>query len=224
MMAPFDRVLSRLHNKLPHRWHLSHSASQPPPTYGPATLPGLPNEVLQEIAAYLPISSVAILTLTGKRLQDALGTKSWERLRNGGRERVAFLHLLARDLPDYVADFRLIKKLPKSLPSNRGKGAGPHYTTVNGLLEHFTRFSYAVAWPHVLLALKRNAFGAPHGIPLSDFKHTSKRCMGKEVVHFEALARIVSSHLLLRCTYTVSCKRGNVDLQDLQKLKLDICR
>ncbi|KAF2683954.1 hypothetical protein K458DRAFT_418260 [Lentithecium fluviatile CBS 122367] len=219
-----DQILDRI---IPHQWRISRPVFQFPSSHGPATLPGLPTEIMLEIASHLPVSSVAILTLVSKHFQCVLGTKSRGQLGDETNERRVFSHLLARNLSDYVADSGLIRKLPSSRPSSYKKGSRRHYSEKNGFLVPYTRFGYAVTWPHVLLALKRDAYSAPHRISLSAFDHASKSGSRKETVHFNALARIVSGHLLLRCTYktpAVSRKQAGIEYQGLAALELDICR
>ncbi|KAF2245551.1 hypothetical protein BU26DRAFT_71168 [Trematosphaeria pertusa] len=211
--------------------------ASPPLSPSVVTLAGLPTEILHSIAHRLPISSAAVLPLVNKHFLHIYGMQAWESLKHDITQRRVFLYLLERDLPDYYADLQLTKKIPASSPSNYVKDSRQHYpSTGRGFFLNYDRFGYAVVWPHVVLALKRNAYGGHHGIPLEAFTYeTTRRYTPKpwyrnfeeyvqwgqlasygQPVQFGTLARIVSGHLLLRCTYRVFEKRVHVHVQTLK--------
>ncbi|KAF2451028.1 hypothetical protein P171DRAFT_151210 [Karstenula rhodostoma CBS 690.94] len=140
--------------------------------YPPNTLPGLPKELIQIVASYLPPHGEALLALTCKQMLHTLGAGSWDILPNLLYERKMFMHLLERDLPEYYAyNYHLRRKLSDSYPSNFAENSKRHYTTDVGWLLPNNRFGYAVQWSHVVFALRAEAFGASYGIPLDAFDY-----------------------------------------------------
>ncbi|KAL1607998.1 hypothetical protein SLS60_002937 [Paraconiothyrium brasiliense] len=223
------------------------------PIYSATTLPGLPKELIQLIASFLPPHEEALLILTCKVLLHTLGTHSWLIVSSLVKERKIFMHLLERDLPNYYAYYyHLRRKLPYSYPSNLLQNSTRHYMTDRDWLLPFARFGYAVSWSHIVFALRADSFGASYGIPLDAFAYDSYQRIGynapkytklKKIktnkaskvfkfgglreddvqVQLSARARIVSGHLILRCIYTVSNKKRPANLDDLKTLGLDVC-
>ena len=140
------------------------------------SLPGLPTEIIRHLGNFLDEYEEALLVLTCKQLLHILGTKSWWNLNPSSHKRKMFMHFLERDLSDHYANSdHLTRKLPDSLLTTFEKGSGAHYSTERGCLINRERFGYAVAYPHVVFALKANIFGAQHGISLDAFGHEADR-------------------------------------------------
>ena len=69
-----------------------------------SALESLPIEILQSIAAHLPLSGASALALCSRTLAHALGTQHWDALREPKRidDKRALLALLDPDLPDHI--------------------------------------------------------------------------------------------------------------------------
>ncbi|KAF1976541.1 hypothetical protein BU23DRAFT_565703 [Bimuria novae-zelandiae CBS 107.79] len=151
------------------------------------------------------------------------------------------MHLLERDLPEYHAyHYYLRRKLPNSFPSNFTRGSEAQSRTDIPFSVSYARFGYAVLWSHVVFALKAERFGAHYGISLDAFSHDAEYKPGFEnfekpqnnsnrnwndiQICLSVRARIVSGHLLLRCTYTFLHEDRTLNRDDLMGVGLDVCR
>ena len=201
----------------------------------------IPTEIHLTIADYLPLSSRVALTLTCKRLlEEVYGTKNWKLLRDKsdkGRERAEFLLLLERDLVDYYhrsfGETSLKKRLPASTPQNYIKNSPDHYQDEHAYLVLLEHFQYAISWPHLVLALKRDKYGSGHGLSLDTFKYNGTRTFVSDgtpvrpyTVDLDIEPRIVNARLLLRCTYQIRHAPSweVIDLSELLDIKLSLCK
>lgn len=215
-------------------------------SYPAASLPGLPIELILHIASFLRPHEKVLLILTCKQLLHTLGARPLRTIHFLLRERKLFMHLLERDLPNHYAYYYYLRpKLLQSYPSNFKVDSKHHYLPDRGWMLLYERFGYAVMWSHVVFALRADSLGASYGIPLDAFdyaakqrrdgdlkptglkafkKHLLRKAPRDAQVKLSVRARIVSDHLVLRCTYTISHKTRSVDRDDLKTLGLDVCR
>jgi hypothetical protein len=94
------------------------------------------------------------------------------------------------------------------------------------------RFNYSVAWSHLILALKRHAYGDKHGLSLDASRHEAKSiiilrkdCDDRHNVQLSIEPKVVTGRLLLRCTYHISHTTSHRELTstELKLSAIQIC-
>jgi hypothetical protein len=195
-------------------------------TPSPLLSPSIPTEIHLCIADFLPAHSLVALTLTCKRLLRIFGTYHHTSLRTTPTSLAAFLRLYERDLPEYYyLDHLLHRRIPGSTPTHNALvyPMRPAYTT---------SYNYTITFPHLLLALNRELYGAPHGLDLSCFSHSTSTTLVSQTdaadtypVAVTMTPKIVTDRFLLRTTYSISpSEDAALRFAPLSALDLRICR
>jgi hypothetical protein len=188
--------------------------------------PSIPTEIHLCIADFLPAHSLVALTLTCKRLLRIFGTYHHTSLRTTPTSLAAFLCLYERDLPEYYyLDHLLRRRIPGSTPTHNALA----YPTRPA---YVTEYDYTITFPHLLLALNRELHGAPHGLDMSAFVHstTTTLVLQTDAANTYPLSvaiepKIVADRFLLRTTYSISASPATtLRFASLSALDLRICR
>ncbi|KAF2821107.1 hypothetical protein CC86DRAFT_411410 [Ophiobolus disseminans] len=188
----------------------------------------IPTEIYLSIVDYLPECSLAALILTNKHVLQIYGSKHWKSLEHDSAQRALFLLLLERDLEDYYYSKPLLRKwISESTPSNCAD-TDVRYTKYSVLAR---RFHYTITWPHLILALKQDLYGAHHGLPLEAFTHAATSTIPSPsdpsdiyTIQLSISAQVITRRLLLRCTYRISCDSHAIIPSQLAHLDLFLCR
>jgi hypothetical protein len=181
----------------------------------PILNPAIPTEIYLCIADHLHTPSLVALTLTSKRLLSIFGTRHHTALRTELVKLAAFLRLLERDLPEhFYLDYLLRRRIPGSTPMKDAL-AYPN-RPMYSILASGT--DYTITYPHLLLALKREIYGEPHGLPLSVFAHSMRTVLvantnasDEYLVSISIVPKIVSQRLLLRTAYHITPESTSTD-------------
>jgi hypothetical protein len=188
--------------------------------------PDIPKEIYLCISDHLPLHSIVALILSNKRLFYTYGNNYNASLNTNPGELAAFLLLLERDLEDYFYSHPILRsRRSGSTPKNYNKEYSTSSPAYSVLTENF---KYTLTQSHLHLALKHHSYGLPHGLPLSAFVHRTRATISSEIdcshilaIDLSIVPRIVSSQLLLRCTYIIMDATFAGDLEDFD---LALCR
>ena len=137
-----------------------------------ATLVSLPNELLQHIASFLPITSAASLAFSGRHLRQALGDQYWLPLKDVTRSplKLDFLIMLERDLPGYVLCHccnRLHSWIAEETPrraSQWGEVATRRECIMRDQIKLDHVPAYDLRFRHCQLVMNAYRYGPAHGI------------------------------------------------------------
>ncbi|KAL3423631.1 hypothetical protein PVAG01_05378 [Phlyctema vagabunda] len=178
----------------------------------PSQLFRLPPEIILSIASILPTASAACLALCCHRLNQTLGPKLWETLRNESPDvMLDLLTSLAKDRPEQFACrecVRLHRTDKVGWPGHLGAPYGPRHHLWSSPAYRPLYFSpYSIAFIHVKLAMKQHYDGTDFGLPLDAFWFLQVNLRGyddlltllsvdAQIVHNEFLLRIQNWTLL----------------------------
>ena len=178
----------------------------------------LPIDIIQYIAAFLPLSSQAALALSSKSLNHAVGNQAWKvlgffmenklkRLMERA-ERTEFLQLLERDL---AAKFfycpGCIVLHPKSaVPPISGDYHYVHCRTLTTNV--YNRRYLALCWAHIHLVMQRHFHGKDYGLPLNTLSTRFRMPWYKlanirNVRSFEMRGKIIFDNLIIKRSYVI---------------------
>lgn len=142
-------------------------------------LEGLPVELLQSIASYLPLSAFASFALSSKYIWYVVGSQYWHHLRSHPLEYKIFLGLLEKNVTGHWLCYECLKfhSMPKfdtnpypQLPGWKCDKYGLRYLISPGTYP-FIPISYL----KLRIAMNRHIFGSEHGEGLDIFSIPSCR-------------------------------------------------
>lgn len=177
-------------------------------------LEGLPVELLQAIAACLPLSAAASFALCNKYICYVVGHQYWHHLRSQPLEYERFLGLLEKDMPNHWLCFPCLRfhLKPKFHPSYQYNHAKPGWRCPQSS-DHLASSKHApYSWPlfwisnlMVRMAMNRHLFGSKHGKPLDIFfnQHPRDYFQGGWG-EISSKACIVANELYVRCQYCIA--------------------
>jgi hypothetical protein len=195
----------------------------------------LPPEIVLLISENLPETSTSCLALCSRRLSIVLGRKSWRSLKRGGiDERLAFLSLLARDLPEsFVCQECVCLHQASSLkwPRTITYRSGPRCCNYLSCYRYLFMSQYEIYFPHIQLALSQHSQGIDLGFPLKAFQHVEVRHEHElqKTTLISIDAQIVSGEFLMRSQYWTLLPWGrrnefeDVVTKDSLSFERDIC-
>lgn len=173
------------------------------------TLEKLPVDIMQHIARFLTLDSVASLIFSSKSLRWAIGHQSWVVLKSKARceTRLSFLFSLQRDLREWVLCFYCVKlhcvkqelawhkmwSHPDDLPCTRADGV------VYLLPGYYLRFQ------HAQMAMKLFKLGAADNIWLRLLCYSNWYI---NQTYHDCCARVVCGNLLLKVEYRLFLHEG----------------
>ena len=177
-------------------------------------LEGLPVELLQSIASYLPLSAAASFALSNKFICYAVGGQYWHHLRSQPLEYKIFLDLLEKDMTghwlcDQCLTFHIKPKfhsiLIYYLTKPAWKCTQPYPRITGPMSTQYTFPPIEISHLMVRMAMNRHHFGSEHGEPLDIFsklshKDSSQDCWWK----IFAEAAIVANEFYVRFQYRVA--------------------
>jgi hypothetical protein len=137
----------------------------------PVQIPAIPTEIYLCITNHLHSHSLVALTPTFKRLVSICGTRHHAALGTEPFELAAFLRLLERDLPEhFYLDHLLRRRIPDTTPTKDTLAypTRPVYSILASGAD------YTLTFLHLLLPLKREIRGEPHGLLLPVFAHSMR--------------------------------------------------
>ena len=178
-------------------------------------LEGLPVELLQFIASYLPLSAAASFALSSKCISYVVGRQYWYHLRSQPLEYEIFLGFLEKDMNrHWLCHQCLIFHLkPKLHPTLKYGLAHPAWKCTQCEYDisspNASPYTYpGIEWiSHLMVHMAMNChfFGSEHGEPLDIFSgpsHTDSFQDGRGEIYTEAC--IVDNELFLRCQHLVA--------------------
>ncbi|MCJ1359904.1 MAG: hypothetical protein MMC33_009907 [Icmadophila ericetorum] len=206
---------------------------------------GLPPEIVQHIATFLPVTFAAVFALSCKAVRNTIGPR-WEELQHpsfrapSSLERDAyreFLEKIAQDSPDYLLCKFCCLLHRWDIDDRPGANAMlgppvPHqwcHIADGGLS---LCGEYNIDYKHVKLAMRRHRLGELWGILLDNFSchrpvvhpPSDLRLLGKkDLDDFRARVKIVDDNLFIEIQFTVWLGEMRSVQQQLDRYGIQIC-
>lgn len=218
------------------------SASKRQRLVKPLVLLDLPTEMVQYIASFMSISSVAAFALTCKAVRNTIGPR-WDELQNDPSRTLQsderdcytdFLEKLERDCPYFIlCKFCCVlhRWYRQEAPSKTEMvQSTPHYWChiVDGVISICAK--YSIHYIQVKLAMRRHRFGPLWGISLDDFacdKLNVPRYLespGRNSVdNFNARAKIANDNLFLEVRFIFWVLNGFAMKHELDRYGIRVC-
>lgn len=216
---------------------------RPPPITKSNQLLGMPTEILQLIARFLPAPSEAALTLTCRTSLLKLGNRSWYEINTPSfphavhhkrycctPERETLIQLLDRDLKDLIyCYFCNILHSPSDLRnpvSQQRECAKVEQMRRKDCKERYLRMHDDLPFSEIQAFMKRHLrFGIDCSSQLQHMSKTSTVRAKTSTYQITTLARIISGHLVIRSEYwiTVPWSKAKSALGAAETSNLKIC-
>ena len=175
-------------------------------------LEGLPLELLQTIASYLPISAAASFALSSKYICYVVGRQYWHHIRFDPLEYKIFLGFLEKDMPGHWLCTQCLTFHSKPIIKGHYHVARPEWKCAQPLSyisptmsRLFTYPSTRISWLMVRMVTNRHLFGPEHGERLDTLSEPSCKDSFKDgwgMMSTEAC--IVANELYVRCQYRIT--------------------
>lgn len=184
----------------------------------------LPIDIFHHIADFLPLDSVACLTLTRKKLASVIGHRTWPALRakECRKERLNFLYTMQRDLKEWVLCFQCEKLHPTKqkplLRTERHSVNEDLCSEADGIIELLP--NYGLRWQYAHMIMKLNNQLSTDKNWLSALSHAIFR---RGFPYALCCARIANRELLVKIQYRISLFHDDDDHHHVQSAVPRIC-